>query len=71
MQRNNEKTRQIVSTTLFKKEQRYHSSPSSDAPLNDITMPSNDSSRIDSEVQNFSPLTSESTTLNLQADQRR
>ena len=38
--------------------------PSSDAPLNDITMPSNDSSRIDYEVQNSSPLTFESTALN-------
>ena len=51
---------EIVSTTLFKKEQRYHwiIPPSSNAPLKDITMSSNDSSRIDSEVQNSSPLTS-------------
>ena len=34
-------------------------------------MPSDDSSRIDSEVQNCSPLTFESTALNPQADQRR
>ena len=46
-------------------------SPSSDTPHNDITMPSHDSSRIDYEVQNSLPLTSESTTLNPQADQRR
>ena len=39
-------------------------SPSSDAPLNDITMPSDDSFRIDSEVQNSSPLTSKSNALN-------
>ena len=44
---------------------------SSDAPLDDITMPSNDSSRIDSEVQNSSPLTSESTALKPQVDQSR
>ena len=37
--------------------------PSSDASLNDITMPSNDSFRIDSEVQNSSPLTSDSNDL--------
>ena len=46
-------------------------SPSSDAPLNDITIPSNDSSRIDYEVQNSSPLTSKSIALNPQVDQRR
>ena len=34
-------------------------------------MPSDDSSRIDSEIQNSSPLTSESIALNHQADQRR
>ena len=46
-------------------------SPSSDAPLNDITMPSDDSSRIDSEVQNSSPLTTKSIALNPQAYQCR
>ena len=46
-------------------------SPSLDAPLNDITMPSDDPSKIDSEVQNSSPLTSESIALNPQSDQRR
>ena len=46
-------------------------SPSLDASLNDITMPSDDSSRINSEVQNSSPLTSEFTALNPQADQCR
>ena len=34
-------------------------------------MPSDDSSRINFEVQNSSPLTIESTALNLQADRRR
>ena len=37
------------------------SPPSSDAHLDDITMPLDDSSRIDSKVENSSPLTSEST----------
>ena len=46
-------------------------SPSLDAHLDDITMSSDDSSRIDSKVQNSSPLTSESTALNPQADQNR
>ena len=46
-------------------------SPSLDASLNDITMPSNDSFRIDSDVQNSSPLTSDSNALNPQDDQRR
>ena len=46
-------------------------SPSSEAPLNDITMSLNDSPKIDSEVQNSSPLTSESIALNPQADQRK
>ena len=45
--------------------------PSLDAPRNDVTMPSNDSSRIDSKVQNSSPLTSESTTSNRQAYQSK
>ena len=46
-------------------------SPSLDAPLNDITMPLDDSSRIDSEVQNSLPLTSKSIAFNPQADQRK
>ena len=46
-------------------------SSSSDAPLNDITIPSDDYSRIDFELQNSSPLTSESTALNPRADQFR
>ena len=44
------------------------SPPSSDAPLDDITIPSNDFFRIDYNVQNSSPLTSE---LNPEADQSR
>ena len=40
--------------------------PTSDTPLNDITMPLDDSSRIDFEVQKFPPLTSESIVLNPQ-----
>ena len=46
-------------------------SPSSNTSLNDITIPSNDSSRIDYEVQNSSPLTSKSIALNPQVDQHR
>ena len=45
--------------------------PSSDTPLDDITIPSDDSSRIDSKVQNSPPLTFESTALNRQVDQSR
>ena len=44
---------------------------SSDAPLDNITMSLDDSSRIDSEVQNSSPLTFESIALNPQAYQSR
>ena len=46
-------------------------SPSLNAPLDDITMPSDEYSRIDVEVQNSSPLTSESIVLNPQADQSK
>ena len=38
--------------------------PSSNAPLDDTTMPSDDSSRIDSKVRNSIPITSQSTALN-------
>ncbi|KAJ4706604.1 Retrovirus-related Pol polyprotein from transposon TNT 1-94 [Melia azedarach] len=46
-------------------------SPRSNIPLNDITMPSNDSSGTNSEVQISSPLTSENAILNSQSDQGR
>ena len=45
--------------------------PSSNAPLDDMTRPSDDSSRIDYEVQKFSPLMSKSTALKPQDDQSR